>query len=129
MASAGVYPYTRSAPAFQETNDSFRGLADDRVFGRLHDGREVADCSSSCLRSVMFRAMWEAPMTRPVRSQTGEMVRETSISSPFFLRRTVSKWSTFSPRPMRCRISVSSSWRGREGEAGHRGSRSLPTVV
>ena len=41
---------------------------------------------------------------RPRSSEMGEMVSETSISSPFFFRRTVSKCSTCSPRRICSRI-------------------------
>src|ERR1700747_3035203 len=52
-------------------------------------------CSLSCnlfsasLRSVMSRAIFETPITRPVRSRIGEIVREKSIRLPSLLRRMV----------------------------------------
>ena len=49
--------------------------------------------SSNCLRSLISRAILEAPITRPVRSFTGEMVTETGNFSPLFLTLTVSEWS------------------------------------
>jgi len=55
------------------------------------------ESSASCkrrasrLRSVMSRATFEAPMTQPCASLTGEMVTETSNKVPSFRLRTVSK--------------------------------------
>jgi hypothetical protein len=44
-------------------------------------------------------------------SRMGETLSEMSTRRPSFVTRTVSKWSTDSPRAMRARIAVSSSWR------------------
>src|SRR6185436_3923403 len=42
---------------------------------------------------------------------TGDTVSEISMGRPPFVTRTVSKWSTRSPRRMRARMSSSSDWR------------------
>ena len=54
--------------------------------------------ASARLRSVMSRAMVEAPKTRPSSSTSGEIVRATSIRVPSFRTRTVSHWVIRSPR-------------------------------
>src|SRR2546426_520076 len=48
---------------------------------------------SARLRSVMSRAIFEAPMMRPSLSLIRDTVRDTSMCVPSFLRRTVSKCS------------------------------------
>ena len=50
-------------------------------------------------------------MIAPDASRTGDTVSEISIGRPSFARRTVSKWSTRSPRRMRASISSSSACR------------------
>ena len=57
------------------------------------------------------RATFDAPMISPVGLRTGEIVTDTSIGVPSLRRRTVSKWSTRSPRRSRSRIFGSSSRR------------------
>jgi hypothetical protein len=64
---------------------------------------------SACLRSVMSRAMFDAPTITPMLSLSGEMVTETSIFLPSFLTRTVSKGSTLSPFLIRVPMPDSSS--------------------
>jgi hypothetical protein len=66
---------------------------------------------SSTLRSVMSRAIFEAPMTTPCSFRIGETVIERSSNRPSFARRTVSKCSTRTPRRIREMISFSSSRR------------------
>ena len=51
-----------------------------------------ASLSSTCLRSVMSRAIFEAPMIVPRALRIGEMVTDTSSNRPSLVRRTVSKW-------------------------------------
>jgi hypothetical protein len=46
----------------------------------------------------MSRAIDDAPVTRPVESAIGEIVSETSITSPSFRTRCVSKGSPATPR-------------------------------
>jgi hypothetical protein len=46
---------------------------------------------SACFCAVMSRATFEAPITRPDESLTGEMVSETSRRLPSFRLRTVWK--------------------------------------
>ena len=68
---------------------------------------------SACFCAVMSRATFEAPITHPDESLTGEMVRETSRRLPSFRLRTVWKWSTRSPRRRRAggaTISVAFWW-------------------
>ena len=67
--------------------------------------------ASARRRSVMSRAILNAPMTRPSSSRTGETVREISTCRPPLATRTVSKCSTRSPRRSRSRIARSSSCR------------------
>ena len=50
----------------------------------------AADCLRSSTSAVMSRAMVEAPMIRPSLSFTGEMLTDTLMICPSFLRRTVS---------------------------------------
>jgi len=68
---------------------------------------------SACFSAVMSRATFEAPITRPDESLTGEMVNETSSKLPSLRLRTVWKWSTRSPRRRRSSMSDSSAWRSR----------------
>ena len=60
--------------------------------------------ASARFRSVMSRATFDAPTTRPSASRTGETVREMSSRRPSLATRTVSKCSTRSPRRSRSRI-------------------------
>jgi hypothetical protein len=47
--------------------------------------------ASTRRRSVMSRAILEAPMMRPLASRTGETVREISMRVPSLRTRSVSK--------------------------------------
>ena len=64
----------------------------------LLPGLGVQQVGASRFRSVMSRATFDAPMTRPSSSRIGETVREMSIRRPSLATRTVSKCSTRSPR-------------------------------
>src|SRR5215469_16014092 len=55
----------------------------------------------------MSRAIFEAPTIVPLPSRIGAMVNETSIDSPDFFLRTVSRCSIRSPALSRFRISTS----------------------
>src|SRR6202034_2080545 len=66
---------------------------------------------SACFCAEISRATFEAPITRPEESLTGEMVTETSRRLPSFRLRTVWKWSMRSPRRKRSRMSDSSACR------------------
>ena len=47
----------------------FEILGDDRVVGRFDDRREPATSpSAACARSLMSRAIFDAPITRPASS-------------------------------------------------------------
>jgi hypothetical protein len=56
--------------------------------------RSASDCSLSCLsrrlRSVMSRAIFDAPRIFPSGPRMGETVSEMSMSVPSLRRRTVS---------------------------------------
>ena len=67
--------------------------------------------SSASLRSVMSRATFDAPTTRPAASLMGEIVKEISRSVPSLRMRQVSKCSTSTPRLSRSRMIASSSRR------------------
>ncbi len=73
-------------------------IARNRSFWRLAS----RNASSVRLRSVMSRAILEAPISRPSLPRMGEMVSDTSTRRPDLARRTVSKCSMRSPRLRRC---------------------------
>ncbi|MNI85214.1 hypothetical protein D3C85_1307150 [compost metagenome] len=52
---------------------------------------------SACFLSVMSLAIFESPTTSPARFLIGDIVSDTLIRVPSFLRRSVSKWSTRMP--------------------------------
>ncbi len=64
--------------------------------------------ASAFFCSLISRTIFEAPMIFPSASLIGEMVAETLKRLPSFRTRTVSKWRTRSPRPIRARMSTSS---------------------
>src|SRR5947199_727196 len=70
-----------------------------------------ARASSPRRRSLMSRAVFEAPMTSPFAFLIGDTVREISKRVPSFRMRVISKCSIFSPWLMRARISSSSASR------------------
>ena len=65
--------------------------------------------SSARFRSVMSRAIFDAPTMLPFGSRIRETVREMSRRRPSFATLMVSKCSTRSPRRSRSRITYSSS--------------------
>jgi hypothetical protein len=71
--------------------------------------RDCAFCAN--FRSVMSRAIFDAPMILPSMSFTGDMVTETWINSPSLRCRTVSKGATRSPRRRLAMMRASSSYR------------------
>ena len=73
--------------------------------------RSCRRSSSMRRRSVMSRAIFEAPTMRPVESLTGDTVIDTSISRRSRVMRTVSKCSTRSPRRSLAMTSSSSARR------------------
>ena len=70
---------------------------------------DCRSCASSLVRSVISRAMVEAPMSVPLEFLIGETVSATSICLPSLRVRIVSYVGTGSPRPIRSRIIGSSS--------------------
>ena len=68
----------------------------------------LARASSERFCSVMLRAIFEAPVTFPFPSFSGEMVAEIMILRPSLQMRSELKCSTVSPREIRARISDSS---------------------
>ena len=68
----------------------------------------LRSAASVCLRAVISRVTLDAPIILPPASLMGDTVTETSIRLPSFVRRTVSKCCTLSPRLMRDKI-ISSS--------------------
>lgn len=64
---------------------------------------------SSCLRAVMSRATFDAPMILSSAFLTGEIVNDTSIRLPSLRNRTVSKCSMDSPRRI-CSVIAGSSF-------------------
>jgi len=82
----------------------------NRLFTRCRISRMRRD-SPSCasFRSVMSRAIFDAPMILPLMSLIGDMVTETWISSPSLRWRTVSKGATRSPRRRLAMMRSSSS--------------------
>ncbi len=69
--------------------------------------------ASARFRSVMSRAMVDAPVTAPDASRMGETVSETARWTPSLATRSVSRVSTASPLATACRMSCSSSRRSR----------------
>ena len=59
--------------------------------------------------AVTSRAIFDAPITWPAAPSNGEIVTDTSIGVPSLRTRTVSKWSTRSPRRSRSRIRTRSA--------------------
>ena len=115
-------------PAGEARHEGARArLQPERLPGDgLDDGERVLDpvvelaqeqraaVSSARFRSVTSRATFEAPTTTPALLRTGETVSETKTRRPSLPMRSVSKWSTRSPRRSRDRI-VSSSARSSGG--------------
>ena len=66
--------------------------------------------SNACLASDTLRAMVEAPTITPSASRIGVRLSETCNTVPSFRRRSVSRWSITSPRPILARMSVISSF-------------------
>jgi hypothetical protein len=56
---------------------------------------------SARFRSVMSRAILEAPIRAPCSSRIGDTVSEIGTRVPSRRRLSVSKWTTFSPRRRR----------------------------
>ena len=71
----------------------------------------TAILASCCRRSLMSRAIFDAPTILPSALPIGETVSETSTGVPSLRTRTVSKWSIRSPRRRRSRIVTSSPCR------------------
>ena len=71
----------------------------------------AAMASSARRRSVMSRAIFDAPMIAPASLRIGDTVIEIGTSVPSLRRRQVSKWSTTSPLRIRRSTSSSSDWR------------------
>ena len=67
---------------------------------------------SSFLRSVISRAIADAPKMVPAASRIGEMLNATSTRRPSFVALTVSKFRTRSPARIRSRIAESSPTNG-----------------
>ena len=78
---------------------------------KAHSGAEIKDGEKAQWKRIVSRETFDAPMTRPSASRTGETVSEISRRRPSFATRTVSKWSIRSPRTSRARIVRSSSTR------------------
>ena len=115
IASAAVQPNIRSAAGFHEVMIPSRVLLTIASSEESTMAASRARVSSKRRRSLMSRAIFEAPTTRPVESLTGETVSDTSTRRPSFVTRTVSKCSTRSPRRTLARTVSSSSARRSSG--------------
>ena len=71
------HPLGRRIP---RRDDAVQILGDDRVVGRFDDRREPASSPRRpALRSLMSRAIFDAPMTRPASSRIGDTVSEIGM--------------------------------------------------
>jgi len=110
-ASTSVYPNMRSAAGFHEVMMLFRSLV---MMASSDDSTTAANRRAAmfaAMRSVMSRAIFDAPTTRPVSSCIGDTVSEIGISVPSLRCRIVSKWVSDSPARMRPSTMSSSDWR------------------
>src|ERR1700739_777451 len=92
--------WNRLFPGKATTRESLRRMAGGLAWGLAASAAFCAflKASSDSFRSVISRAIFDAPTTRPLASLIGEIVRETCRWRPSLVVRTVSKCSKRSPR-------------------------------
>ena len=87
-------------------DDAVEILRDDGIVGRFDDRGETATGEAAESRSLMSRAIFDAPITRPASSRIGDTVSEIGMSVPSFRCRTVSKCVIAWPARMRAEHDV-----------------------